>query len=129
MTKRPRYRVAKREDRTIDGIVFDSKSEMSRYNYLKLCQRDGLIYNLELQPEYKIEINGEHYCTYHADFKYFDPIRDQWVVEDVKSFITAADAASRLRIKAAELYHNITVEIIVNGEMLTRKKKSTKGKK
>lgn len=129
MIKKPRYRVSKKEDRTVDGIVFDSKSEMTRYNYLKLCERDGVIYHLELQPEYKVEINGEHYCTYHADFKYFDTIRDQWVVEDVKSFFTAKDPASRLRIKAAELHHNIMVEIIVNGEMLTRKKKSTKRKK
>lgn len=93
---------------------------MLRYLGLKTLERHGAISCLELQPEYKVEINGDHFCTYTADFRYFDALRDQWVIEDVKSAFTNKDPASRLRRKAAELYHGILVEIVIDGQPLTR---------
>lgn len=105
--KRGRYPVAPKEDRTVDGIVFDSKREARRYAVLKQQERAGLISHLELQPVFKVAINGHHYCRYSADFAYF---RDgQRVVEDCKSSGTAKDAAYRLRKRAAEMFYYIKV--------------------
>jgi len=79
----------------VDGHVFDSKREASRYLDLMLMQSAGVIRGLALQPRYKITIgrvpvlfpNGRH-LTYVADFKYFDTKRDAWVIEDCKGHMT-----------------------------------------
>lgn len=86
-----KYRAVKT---TIDGITFDSKSEAKRYVKLKKMEKEGLIKNLELQPEYLIQPafkkNGKSYrkISYRADFKYFDIKENKWVVEDVKGMET-----------------------------------------
>lgn len=108
--KSGRYRVAEKPARTLDGILFDSAAEMRRYAALKLLERIGEIENLELQPAYPVEINGEKFCTYTADFRYRR--QGRVVVEDVKSDGTKADVASRLRRKAAELYYQMQVVLI-----------------
>lgn len=104
-----RFAVAPVADRTMDGIVFASKGELIRYAELKYMQKAGLIYGLELQPAYPVEINNQHYCTYTADFAYWSAETDEKIVEDVKTSGTLKDAAYRLRKKAAELYYGIEV--------------------
>ncbi|NDC83723.1 DUF1064 domain-containing protein [bacterium] len=126
--KRPKYIVSKKEDRTVDGIEFDSKMEMTRYLELKMLERTGIITMLELQPQYIVQINGEDYCSYTADFKYYDTGNEEFVIEDVKSIATAADKAFRLRKKAAELYHGITVRSVIMGKKLTPRVKRGKKK-
>ncbi len=87
---------------TIDGIVFHSEKEATRYTELKLLQRLGKISDLELQKEFVLipsqreastfnskgkEIKGkviEKKCSYYADFCYKDEIGN-YVVEDTKS--------------------------------------------
>ena len=108
-----RFKVSPVEERTIGSIVFASKKEMKRYANLLLMERAGAISQLSLQPEFKVEINGQHYCTYTADFKYFDALLDKWVIEEVKSTGTAKDAAYRLRKKAAELYHGVKITVLL----------------
>lgn len=108
-----RFKVAPIGDRTFEGIIFASKKEMMRYANLRLMERGGSISQLTLQPEFKVEINGQHFCTYTADFKYFDTLLDKWVIEEVKSTGTAKDAAYRLRKKAAELFHGIKVTVLM----------------
>ena len=61
---------------TIDGITFDSKREAQRYSQLKLMEKAGMITHLELQPEYKIIINGVKICSYKGDFQYFTVRRE-----------------------------------------------------
>lgn len=107
-----RFKVAPEADRTFEGIIFASKKEMMRYANLRLMERGGSISQLTCQPEFKVEINGQHFCTYTADFKYFDTLLDKWVIEEVKSTGTAKDAAYRLRKKAAELFHGIKVTVL-----------------
>jgi hypothetical protein len=102
-----RFPVAPREQRTMDGIVFASKGEMMRYAELKLLERAGKISHLELQPKFPVTINGKPFCTYSADFAYFE--NGARVVEDVKSTGTLKDTAWRLRKKAAELMFNFRV--------------------
>lgn len=92
----------------VDGIEFDSLKEARRYGELKLLQRAGRIYSLELQKEFElIPAQYEHYprygkngkrlvdgrrcieksCVYKADFVYITD-KGQTVVEDTKSKAT-----------------------------------------
>jgi hypothetical protein len=124
-----KYPVAPKEERTLDGIVFDSKTEMLRYADLRILQAANEISMLMCQPAFEVYINDEHFCTYTADFEYFDNLREEWVYEDVKSEWTAKDAAFRLRQKAAELYHGITIVNVVKGTPLTKRRHKRKIKK
>jgi len=106
-----RFSVSPVVERTLDLIVFASKKEMKRYAELKLWVRAKEIQDLELQPEFKVEINNQHYCTYTADFAYTQ--NGERIIEELKSTGTAKDAAYRLRKKAAELFHGIKVKVII----------------
>ena len=77
-----KYGVASRERRTLDGIVFDSRSEMLRWIELQLLERAGEITHLRRQPAYPIVINGVHVCEYIGDFAYCK--NGVEVIEDVK---------------------------------------------
>lgn len=72
----------------IDGITFHSKKEAERYGVLMILQRSGKISNLELQPKYKLTVEGKHIANYIADFTYFDRQCVRPVVEDVKGMKT-----------------------------------------
>lgn len=86
-------------------IRFSSKKEMRRYIILKQLERAGIIKELELQPKFllldTIHYKGKTYpkTYYKADFKYFDNEKGKYIVEDVKSPITAKDKVYRLKIK------------------------------
>lgn len=105
-----RFKVVAPELRTMDGHVFASKKEMLRYAELKMLQRAKQIENLELQPKFPVEINGERFCTYTADFSYTE--NGKAIIEELKSTGTEKDAAYRLRKKAAELFYGIKVNVI-----------------
>lgn len=85
----------------IDGIKFVSKKEGDRYLFLKKCEEEGLISNLELQPKFElIPSVTEEYVVhlktkdkvktrtlqlaiyYVGDFKYLK--NGEEIVEDVK---------------------------------------------
>ena len=75
---------------TIDGIVFDSKGEGSRYQELILLEKAGHIKNLQLQVPFELQPSfrkrGKTYraINYIADFVYEqDGIT---IVEDFKGF-------------------------------------------
>ena len=124
-----KYKVAPKAQRTLDNIVFDSKTEMVRYKELVILARAGVIRHLEMQPEFKVFINQQLYCTYTADFRYYDEDRRKWIIEDVKSNGTIKETAFKLRKKAAELYHGVEITIILNGKPLTSRKKKAKVEK
>ena len=76
---------------TVDGIRFASKFESERYGYLKSLERAGVIRSLQLQPRYKLAVNGILICTYVADFFYEREGTDgSWtsIVEDAKGVET-----------------------------------------
>jgi len=92
----------------VDGLAFDSKAEAARYQELKLLQKAGEIFNLELQPKYTLvpKTKKRRAITYTADFRYMEYVppkihyRDnedatpvRIVVEDVKSPATAKNKA------------------------------------
>lgn len=107
-----RFIVAAKSHRTADGIQFDSKNEMIRYKNLKILVKAGKIKFLRLQPAFDVKINGQHYCTYTADFTYFDVDKNQTIYEDVKVAITEKDPAYRLRKKAVELFYGIEINAV-----------------
>jgi hypothetical protein len=94
----PRIKVAPKEQRTLDGILFASKREMIRYSELKMLVRSGIISKLELQPKFPIVLNGTHVCNYISDFRYLDQ-QGNTIVEDSKGMRTEI-----YRLKA-KLFH------------------------
>ena len=88
-----------------NGIKFDSKKERDRYIELKQLEKAGIIKELELQPKFllldTIHYKGKTYpkTYYKADFKYFDNEKGKYIIEDIKSPITAKDKVYRLKIK------------------------------
>lgn len=110
----------------IDGHRFASGIEATRYGELRLLERAGDIKGLVCHPPFKVSIGSLHFCTYTADFAYQQRTKlkrfatasgplYQWlpVVEEVKSKATRKETAYRLRRKAAELFHGITVIEVV----------------
>jgi hypothetical protein len=73
---------------TIDGHRFHSKKEADRYVVLKLLEKAGEIHYLELQPRFKLHVNGTHLGSYIADFRYLDVAKGKYIVEDVKGYRT-----------------------------------------
>jgi len=69
----------------IDGVVFASKAEATRYVYLKNLLRVGEIAELELQPRHNLVVNGIKVCAYIADFRYRRVSTGEIITEDVKS--------------------------------------------
>lgn len=104
----------------LDNIKFDSIKEGNRYEELKILEQAGLIKELELQPKFllidTIRYNGKTYpkTYYKADFRYYDNHLGKYIVEDVKSKITAKDKTYRLKIKMLlDKYPNINFEEIM----------------
>lgn len=91
----------------VNGIIFPSKKEASRYSELKMLLRSGYISDLRWQHPYKIVVNGVLICTYLADFRYLDKDGRE-VVEDVKSQPTKT-AVYRLKAKLMLAVHAIRV--------------------
>lgn len=103
---RGKYGVAVKEDRTYQGIVFDSKAEMTRYIYLKSEEKAGRIQNLQTQTKFPIigVQSGYKICDYVSDFTYLkDGVR---IVEDVKGVKTALYS---LKKKLVKEYYNVEI--------------------
>ena len=85
--KKSKYRNKKTE---VDGILFDSAKEASRYCELKLLEKAGAIENLECQSKFLLIEKNTKYAavTYLADFTYWDPELQETVVEDTKGMKT-----------------------------------------
>jgi hypothetical protein len=100
--KKNKYNARKRY--TADGLKFDSSKEYRRYLYLKDKLKDGFISDLKTQVKYLLipEQREESYiaksgkvkqgkliereCNYIADFVYYDNLKQELVVEDVKGY-------------------------------------------
>ncbi len=91
---------------TIDNIVFDSLKEGRRYRELKLMLRAGIISDLEMQPMFKLEVNGSLICKYIADFRYIE--KGETIIEDVKGVKTRE---FRIKQKLMLAVHGIEIKI------------------
>ena len=70
----------------VDGIVFDSMKEATRWTELKLMERQGLIKELKRQVRVELIPKTDKYraVTYVADFQYRDVKTGLVQYEDVK---------------------------------------------
>lgn len=115
-----------------DGIVFDSIRECNRYKTLKSLEQQGSIRELRVHvPFVLIPAQHETYerysektgnrlkdgrrcvekeCTYEADFAYIDCETSHYIVEDVKSPITRANTAYRIKRKLMRYVHGIAIK-------------------
>lgn len=95
---KPKARASKRASKyraksvRIDGHYFPSTAEGIRYEQLKEMVANGVIEDLELQPQFPIVVNNIRCTKYIADFRY-RVVDDRGatlrvVVEDVKGFVT-----------------------------------------
>ena len=99
-----------------DGYTFDSKRECLRYQQLKLMEKAGEITDLEVHPSYDVVINGEPVrysvskrpISIELDFLYFDKVKGQKVVEDVKG---RDNAVSRIKRALFEHIYGIKVKL------------------
>jgi hypothetical protein len=89
----PRISVSSKDQRTVDGFVFDSAREARRYGELQLLVRVGSVTDLELQPEFELVPKFSHpehgtirAIKYRADFRY--RLHGKEIVEDVKGHQT-----------------------------------------
>ena len=80
----------------VDGIVFDSKHEATRWIELKYMERAGLIYGLQRQVRIELIPNiyegkkcVQRAANYIADFSYMQ--NGEKVIEDAKSPGTKTD--------------------------------------
>jgi hypothetical protein len=76
--------------RTIDGVRFASTREARRYGELRLLERAGQIWDLVLQPSFKLHAPGAEAGVvgiYRADFVY--ATTHGTIVEDAKGVRTA----------------------------------------
>lgn len=96
--------------------IHDSKLEAARCDELHILQNSGNITRLEMQPEFRIQIDGKPICVYKADFAYFSSTCR--IVEDVKGMLTPV---YRLKKKMVEAAHGVVVT-----EFPVRKKKARK---
>lgn len=110
--KKGRFPVTSKELRTYEGIVFDSRREMQRWQKLKFMEIAGTIFDLKRGVSYSVEINGRHFCKFTPDAEYLTK-EGLVVYEDTKSSGTRKDAAYRLRKKAFELYYGVEVTEIL----------------
>jgi len=104
--KENKYHAKKTE---IDGRVFDSEAEASRYCELKILQAAGIIKSFECQPVYQVAAKTKYIPDFRIEY------HDGHIeVEDVKGFFTST---SRLKVKLfKEKYPDIVFKLIKNGE-------------
>ena len=94
------------------GKKFDSKKELQRYLILEKMEMQRMIFNLELQPQFPLMVNGKKIGRYTADFKYKNR-KGETIIEDVKSKITKTrDYILRKKILATYSPPIIITEIL-----------------
>lgn len=112
------------EKTPVDGYVFDSKREASRYLELKMLVAAHEIDALEIQPKFPIFVRSlpntptagadVYIGDYTADFAYWEPAKPKIgvaarrVVEDVKSKATKT-TAYKLRKRLVEAIYGVEI--------------------
>lgn len=93
------------------GHKWDSEFELTRYKELRFLAGVGLITDLECQPSFPLIVKQKKIGKYTADFRYKIASSGKIIVEDIKTVMTAGEAAFRLRIKLVDALHSVQVKI------------------
>lgn len=94
---------------TLDGIRFQSKAEARYYSQLKLREKAGEVYGVELQKPFVITINGVLVCTYRSDFSFYDNREKRMRVVDVKGVSTPV---FKLKAKMVKAQYGVDIEVV-----------------
>jgi hypothetical protein len=103
----------------LDGYVFDSQLEATRYGQLKQMVMAGEISHLSIHPKYVVlddfSYRGKHTSgiTYVADFEYLE--KGIFVVEDVKGVETAVFKIKEKLFK--NKFHNYDFRILTKDDI------------
>ena len=81
-----KYNKFRAQKTRIDGILFDSKLEATRYQELKLLEAAGEISEFEIQVPYSLIVHDRQVCVIIPDFRYKEGAKE--VIEDAKGVIT-----------------------------------------
>lgn len=92
---------------TYDGIKFDSQGEANRYAVLKQREKQGIIWDLKLQPQFELNEGGTFSFKYRADFSYWEN-GNCFIVEDFKGMETAVFKKKKKLMKKV---HGIDIRI------------------
>lgn len=92
----------------VDGIIFDSQKEASRYQELRMLERAGEIVGLVRQQRIELIPKTKLYKAvfYVPDFIYFDKRSGKTVYEDCKGYRTEV-----YKLKKKLLYWRYGIEI------------------
>jgi hypothetical protein len=103
----------------VDDIRFDSKREAKRYGELKLREKTGEIWDLEVHPLFPLIVQRQELAglpaeevvigVYEADFKYYELSTIPYVVEDAKGVRTPI---YRWKKKHVEAQYGIAVVVV-----------------
>ncbi len=66
--KKNKYNTSKKEDRTYNGKVYDSKWEMQYRQRLDKLKLAGIVVDIKEQVKFPLEVNGIKICSYILDF-------------------------------------------------------------
>lgn len=99
-----KYRNKKTE---VDGIVFDSAKEATRYKELLILLKAGEIGHLERQVPFELNEGGTHSLKYVADFVYIDARTGEKITEDCKGCRTKEYLKKRRLMKKV---HKISIK-------------------
>lgn len=110
-----KYGVAKKEDRTYKGKVYDSKLEMQYRQHLDLISKiaDPELKVLEIREQvpFKVKINGVLMFTYRIDFEVDYTDGTEYI--DVKGMLTPI---YRLKKKMVEAIYKIKIKEVYSGQ-------------
>lgn len=109
LIKEPKPSKYKAKAEYVDNIRFASKREAVRYQFLKVLEREGVIRNVECQPEFRLIVNGKDIGRFRADFAYFRG--EERIIEDVKSPASKTEAYSLRKRIVEAIYHVKIVEV------------------
>jgi len=109
LPKKPRRNKYGAVPTVVDGIRFHSALEAKYYANLKLMERAGEVYGVELQKPYPILTNGKLCGSYRADFVFWDQREKRTRTIDVKGMDTPV---SRLKRKLVEAQYGIKIEVV-----------------
>lgn len=105
--KRSKYRNV---PTVVDGIRFASKREAAYYSELKMREKAGEVYEIELQRRYALTgPTGILMATYVADMVFYDAVQRKTRVVDVKGKETDM---FRLKRKMMRALLGIEVEVV-----------------
>jgi hypothetical protein len=106
--KRNKYKVAKPEDRTYDGILYASKFEMEYAQMLDAYKRSGLVEWWIRQHVFPLKVSGQHICNYIVDFVVISEGKKHYV--EVKGMETPAYKLKYKLFKA--LYPDVDLRVV-----------------